>query len=109
MSLDLFTCENCGGAHTAYDRFICENEHELCSYCLPDYFSEIGCSDDIYGKCNQNFSTDKDLQAYIGKNDDLGYFLKKEYCPVCQKKEKHKDDPQYKEYLRLKTIYGGIE
>lgn len=105
MSVDYFICENCNEAHSEYDRIICENEHYLCSGCLPEELSKIGICDDIHLMCNKEYTTNEILQKYIVETDEFGWTLKKEFCPVCQREERNKKDPEYKEYLRLKKKF----
>lgn len=116
MSVDYFVCESCGEPLSEYHEFQCENEHTICTYCLPKDLQNLGsedshygvCVNDLYGICRNNWNENKEvLQKYIVENEDYGYVLKKEWCPICQKEEKYKDDPQYQEYLRLKKIYEG--
>ena len=105
MSVDYFICENCNGAHSEYDRIICENEHYLCSGCLPEELSKIGICDDIHLMCNKEYTTNEILQKYIVETNEFGWTLKKEFCPECQREERNKKDPEYKEYLRLKKKF----
>lgn len=105
MSIRYFVCDNCKDAKDEYNEFICENEHQLCTDCLPSELVKFGIADDIYLMCNKEFKNNNILQKYIKDDEDNGFCLKKEYCPCCQKDEIYKDDEQYQEYLRLKAIY----
>ena len=105
MGVYYFTCENCREARSEYDQITCENEHYLCSRCLPEELSKIGIADDIHLLCNKEDATNEMLQKYIVETDEFGWTLRKEYCPVCQKEERNKKDPEYSEYLRLKKKF----
>lgn len=100
MGVDYHTCDNCNEAMSEYDYLCCEDGHILCDYCLPkDLIEKYGNADSIEWE-------DEITLKYCLETDDYGLTLKKEFCPICLKEEKYKDDKQYKEFLRLKAIYG---
>ena len=105
MSVWYYTCKNCNEPASEYDIINCENGHELCSDCLPFELSTIGTADDIFRECHKEILTNKMLQKYIINTREYGYSLREEFCPVCQREIRNKQDPEYQEYLRLKDKF----
>lgn len=121
MGVDYFSCDNCHEAHSEYNEIWCEGEHQLCNCAMPQEIEDIcGATWDnihdyiTYGKEEGTVEIRSELvreedekvfQKYLSSNDDYGIVLKKEYCPLCQRIEKNKQDPEYEEYLRLKRKF----
>ena len=122
MSVTFFTCKNCSEVKSEYDRIYChECESELCSCAIPEELKKyVNIWEDVWEYVTtdneDNFvassDADEDLSELFSKyltydGCTYGLTLKKEYCPICALKEKYKDDPEYKEYLRLKKKFEG--
>ena len=119
MSVWYFSCKNCGDAASEYNEIHCEAcEVTLCDCVMPkeikdlcnvwDNLYEYVTSDkdnNIIGKEGTDKATVEVFRKYLSCNDDYGIVLKEEYCPICQKRLKNEQDPEYKEYLRLKEKF----
>lgn len=115
MGVDYFNCKNCGEISSEYDRIYCEHcEQELCSCALPEELQSYGYWNNVYATINlddddniiQDTEAAQTIAKYISFNmNGYGYELKQEYCPVCKKQNKYLNDPEYKEYLRLKAKF----
>jgi hypothetical protein len=119
MGVDYFSCENCREASSEYNEIYCEKcESRLCDCVMPDELSKLcGCWDDAWyfittdgnnniikaQGCKEDYT--KLFKKYCSVNDDYGLVLKEEYCPICQREKENKEDPEYKEYLRLKAKF----
>jgi hypothetical protein len=119
MGVDYFSCANCGEAHSEYDQITCDKcESYLCSCAMPEELQkQCGCWEDIYlyittdsegnivkaRDCNEDDS--EIFRKYLTVNEDYGVVLKEEYCPICTRRKKNSEDPEYQEYLRLKAKF----
>ena len=117
--VDYFSCQNCNQASSEYDEIHCATcESNLCSCAMPDEIAELcSCWEDIWNfirtnssnkiiknpACKQDYT--KIFRKYLTSNDEYGLALKEEYCPICQREKENEKDPEYKEYLRLKTKF----
>ena len=120
MGVSYFSCDNCGNATSEYDQVYCHNcERTMCSCAMPDEIHKLcGCWEDVWNYV----TTDKDDNIVKNPNceeDYSGLFnkyliyntyrygleLKEEFCPLCNKDKKYMNDPEYKEYLKLKAKF----
>lgn len=119
MGVEYFSCDNCGEAASEYDEIYCEEcESPLCGCVMPDEIAQLcSCWEDIWifiqinpgNKIVKNKICKEDyvklFRKYLKGSFDYGVVLKKEYCPICQRREENSKDPEYKEYLRLKAKF----
>ena len=119
MSVRFFTCKDCKETSSEYNEIICEKcESSLCGCIIPTELKDyIDCWDQIWHYIDAD--ENDNIIAREGYEDDLevfkkylnynsstyGLVLKEEYCPICNKKKKDEQDPEYKEYLRLKEKF----
>ena len=120
MGVRYFVCKNCQTAESEYNEVFCEKcESQLCSCAIPEELKEyikiwediweyikIDADDNIIPKsktCDKEVEIIKKYLIYDSKG--YGIELKHEYCPICNREDKNKIDPEYKEYLRLKAKF----
>lgn len=121
MSVRFFTCKNCHEASSEYNEIHCEEcEQSLCGCAIPEELKNyLKCWEDVWEYIDidehDNIVAAKGYESSIDtfkkylKYDpyEYGLELKKEYCPICNKKKELEKDPEYEEYLRLKAKFEG--
>ena len=121
MGVRFFTCKNCHEASSEYNEICCEEcESNLCGCAIPEELKKyLNCWEDLweYIDIDENDevvakkgheNTLETFRKYITYDfHKYGLELKKEHCPICNKKKRLKQDPEYKEYLRLKAKFEG--
>ena len=122
MGVRFFSCENCKEARSEYDEIYCEKcERQLCQCSIPKELKKyISIWEDVWeyittdDKDNiipaDDSEYDEEVVELFKKyltydSETYGLLLKKEYCPLCKLDEKLSEDPEYKEYLRLKNKF----
>lgn len=105
MSIRFFTCKNCNSPASEYNEIYCEScESQLCSCSIPDELkSFINIWEDLWdyveidGYDNITYKSDGEdkektdiIKKYITYDfNKYGLELKKEFCPICNKKTKN--------------------
>lgn len=126
MGVDFFSCENCKEVRSEYNEIYCEKcESHLCKCVIPEELKKyINIWEDVWEYITtddedniipaDNSEYDEEVvelfKKYLTYNSETyGLLLKKEYCPVCKLREELNEDPEYKNYLRLKKKFEDPE